>query len=163
MTVPVHSLQEEPVGQTRPNGYFKVGTVTAETVNDRVKLLTHRLIARRLKIDPDIVLRVREGLRSQGGTAPDFVREWMSLLDKDVDTVRRKITERSPDMDRLRISSPFVGVLALNDPDLRRRMYRKAELGLRSPVPGVMTLAIDSGRLDGARADGADRPSAQHL
>jgi hypothetical protein len=112
-----------------------VGTVTAETVNDRVKLLVHRLIARHLKSNPDMVVQARGRLTPEGDGVPGYVGEWMSLLESDVDTVRRKITERSPDMNRLRLSSPLVDVLPLHDPDLRRRMYRKARIGLRSAKP----------------------------
>lgn len=109
-------------------------SVNAESVNDRVKLVMHRLIARQLKSDPDVVTRVREHLTQAGDNVPDYVVEWKSILHNDVTTVRRKLTERSPEMNRLRLSSPFVGVLPLTDPELRRRIYRKARLGMCQPV-----------------------------
>ncbi len=135
MKVHVHSLQEASAGRWRPDGSWDVGAVNAETVNDRVKLLVHRLIARHLKSNPDMIVQARGRLTLEGDDVPGYVGEWMSLLESHVDTVRRKITERSPDMNRLRLSSPLADVLALHDSDLRRRIYRKARIGLRSVNP----------------------------
>jgi hypothetical protein len=55
-------------------------------------------------------------------------------LKGDVDAVRRRLIERSPEMTRLRLSSPVVRVLPLSDPELRRRIHRKARFGLRGTM-----------------------------
>ncbi|SOD93898.1 hypothetical protein [Caenispirillum bisanense] len=100
----------------------------AEAVNDRAKLLMHRLVARRLRDEPGLAARALEFVRATDGLAADA--EWRALLSMDPATVRRKITERSADMTRLRISSPFGRVAGLGDPELRRRIWRKARRGL---------------------------------
>jgi hypothetical protein len=102
-------------------------------VNDRAKLIMHRLIARRLKEEPSALTLVRERLDSLGDDAPLYVAEWRAILQGDVDTVRRRLTERSSEMTRLRLSSPFLGVVPLTDPTLRRRIHQKAKLGVRRP------------------------------
>ena len=108
----------------------RVGLVHAESVNDRAKLIMHRLIARKLACDPDALTRVRAQIDGIEDDTPGHVSEWRDILQGDVQTVRRRLTERSCEMTRLRLSSPFVGVLPLTDPHLRRRIYQKAKLGL---------------------------------
>jgi hypothetical protein len=106
----------------------------AELVNDRAKLIMHRLIARRLKSEPGALTRVRARLDEVGDNPPAYVDEWREILKGDVDAVRRRLIERSPEMTRLRLSSPFLGVLPLSDPELRRRIHRQARLGLRTTI-----------------------------
>jgi hypothetical protein len=106
----------------------------AEMVNDRAKLIMHRLIARRLKEEPSALTLVRERLDSLADDAPLNVAEWRAILQGDVDTVRRRLTERSSEMTRLRLSSPFLGVVPLTDPTLRRRIHQKAKLGARGEI-----------------------------
>ena len=107
-------------------------TVNAERINDRIKLIRHRLIARRLAVDPTLVdrakLRVREALTS--GQALECTYEWDRLLRQDISTVRRAIVSRSEEMDRLRLSSPLAAVLPLADEATRRRFWKKARLGV---------------------------------
>ncbi len=105
--------------------------VNAEMVNDRAKLIMHRLIAKKLRCDPDVLAVVRERLDRFGDDAPKHVCEWKAILRADVDTVRKRLTERSLEMTRLRLSSPLVGVIPLEDLNLRRRIYQKAKLGVR--------------------------------
>lgn len=103
-------------------------SVNAEAVNDRAKLMIHRLLARRIAGDRQIVERARSLVsRARDGSDLD---EWRVLLSRDPETVRRTIVERSDRMDRLRISSPLALVADLGDPALRRRIWRKARRGL---------------------------------
>ncbi|MCR9071838.1 MAG: hypothetical protein NXI18_08970 [Alphaproteobacteria bacterium] len=106
----------------------------AETINDRAKLLTHRIIARQIATDPDLIDRARRVLsewRSMGHQYAVF-DEWDRLLNLDPVQLRRQITERSENMTRLRISSPLgiASGLFVNDEALRRRIRRKAMNGL---------------------------------
>lgn len=103
-------------------------SVNSETVNNRAKLLIHRLIARRIATDPQVVARAK-ALVSQARDGGDL-DEWRVLLSRDPETVRRAVVERSARMDRLRVSSPLALVAGLEDPDLRRRIWRKARRGL---------------------------------
>lgn len=106
----------------------------AETVNDRAKLLYHRIVARQIATDPDLINRARQVIsewRSMGHQYEVF-DEWDRLLNLDPAQLRRQITERSENMTRLRISSPLgiASGLFVNDEALRRRIRRKAKNGL---------------------------------
>lgn len=109
-------------------------SINAEAVNDRAKLLAHRLVARRLSSDPGIVERARQILSDQRAQGRDyaFIGEWERLLDLGPERLRRLITERSETMTRLRISSPLglASGLFIEDEALRRRIRRKAKDGL---------------------------------
>lgn len=110
-----------------------VGTANAETVNDRAKLLMHRLIARRIRSRPDLIesAKIRIAQKRQAGPLFDYIPEWESLLSQDAETLCRSITSRGEAMVRLRLSSPLVDVVDFRDPQLRRRIWRKAKQGLR--------------------------------
>jgi hypothetical protein len=108
--------------------------INAEDINDRAKLLAHRLVARRLASDPGIVERARQVLSEQRaqGRGYSFIDEWERLLDLGPKRLRRLITERSETMARLRISSPLgiASGMFSGDEALRRRIRRKAKEGL---------------------------------
>lgn len=106
----------------------------AETINDRAKLLYHRIVARQIATDPDLINRARQVIsewRSMGHQY-DVLDEWDRLLNLDPAQLRRLITERSENMTRLRISSPLgiASGLFVDDEALRRRIRRKAKNGL---------------------------------
>ncbi len=109
-----------------------IRSVNAEAVNDRAKLMIHRLLARRLPTEPEIVEKAREAVsRAKAAGAPyGFLEEWQDLLSCDPAELRRAITSRSDRMTRLRISSPFALLADVKDPELRRRIWRKAREGL---------------------------------
>jgi hypothetical protein len=134
VTVHAQKPEDHLDGPSRPIGPSGVKPGHAELVNDRAKLIMHRLIARRLKREPGALTWVRARLDEVGDNPPAYVDEWREILKGDVDAVRRRLIERSPEMTRLRLSSPFLGVLPLSDPELRRRIHRKARLGLRGTI-----------------------------
>ncbi len=108
--------------------------VNAEEINDRVKLLLHRVVARRLMQDPTLLDKAAEILKSRRLQHGDrlYIGEWESLLDKGAEEVRREIVKRDERMTRLRISSPFATVVNFQDPALRRRVWRNARKYLAS-------------------------------
>ena len=112
-------------------------SVNAERVNDRAKRLIHRLVARRMASDAGLVDRARDALsRARKAGKSDahldqwHLDQWEALLARDSGDLRRLITENSETMDRLRISSPFALLAGVEDPELRRRIWRKARQGL---------------------------------
>ena len=109
-----------------------IRSVNAEAVNDRAKRMIHRLLARRMASDPGIVERARETVaRARAAGEPyEHLGEWQDLLSRDPAEIRRTITMRSARMTRLRISSPLALAAAVEAPDLRRRIWRKAREGL---------------------------------
>ncbi|MBP2315501.1 hypothetical protein [Azospirillum soli] len=109
--------EDEPEPAPRPN---------AERVNDAAKRLMHRLIARRLPREPDLLARARARVADTGTPQPDCVAEWRALLNLPLADLRRRITERSEEMERLRSSSPLLGDGYYADIDLRRRIWRAA-------------------------------------
>ncbi|ACI99982.1 hypothetical protein [Rhodospirillum centenum] len=118
-----------------------------ERVNDRAKLMMHRVFARRLRDDPRLVERARAVLDRLilDGRGMDCYREWQAVLGQAPERVAELLVRRSERMDRLRLSSPFplVTEIAITDPDIRRRIWRLAKRGLalrsesgdRPPVP----------------------------
>jgi hypothetical protein len=112
--------------------------VQQEQVNDRAKLAMHRLIARRILRQPEMVSRavqVMAKLRLEGRDEP-YYQEWRALLDRHgtgatapITALVRQLSSRSERMNRLRSSSPFMLIeeLDLADVALRRRIWRMAK------------------------------------
>jgi len=106
-----------------------------EIVNDRLKLMYHRLVVRRLAHDHSLIDDARKVV-SQWQAKSDqktFIGEWESLLSQPPDRICRLISSRSQDATRLRLSSPFPHVerLKVGDEAIRRRMWRKARTSVR--------------------------------
>ncbi len=106
--------------------------VNAEQINDRVKLLFHRLIARRLGQDPSILELARVQLAKIRESREDrtYMHEWAELLALPAEILRREIVRRDERMTRLRNSSPLGHLIDVRDPDLRRRVWRNARRAL---------------------------------
>lgn len=115
--------------------YQKVNT---EMVNDRAKLLMHRLIARRISHQPELIEAVKRNLTT-GPLSLSSNREWLEILDLMPGEVRRTITSRSKKMERLRISSPFSTVAGLQDPTFRKRIWKAAKKGRETTKQGALT------------------------
>lgn len=112
-------LRERP----RPN---------AEQVNDRAKLLYHRLVARRLRRDPELLASVRDILRKPPFTAASqWADDWRRLLNAPLPEILRVLRERSSEAALLRVNSPFpfVNELKIENEALRRRLWKTARRG----------------------------------
>ena len=103
--------------------------INAESVNDRAKLLLHRIIARRLALRLDIVDVARCQMKASV-SRPEYVREWVEILDLNPTEIRQLITSRTDKMVRLRQSSPLTQA-DFQDRDFRRRVWRLARKGFR--------------------------------
>jgi len=94
----------------------------------------HRLIARRLRNDPALIDDGRAWIARQRaeGFVNDYLDAWEGILALPVSEMGRLITQRTEKMERLRNSSPLVLAerLGLRDVEFRRRIWRKAKLGL---------------------------------
>jgi hypothetical protein len=100
-----------------------------ESVNDRAKLILHRLVARHLRRDPALVEQARARLCEMTSIARDDLEAWTDLLNAPVTTLAHKLSERSDTMTRLRSVSPFILEGVSSDVAWRRRLWRKAALG----------------------------------
>ncbi len=113
-----------------------------EIVNDTMKLIMHRLIARSLARDPSLVFRAQESLTMTARRFPDrtFVAEWKSLLRLPVSNLRNLLIRRDEHMRRLRSSFPFVTAEGIDftDDALRRRLGQAAK---RVAARALMTRA----------------------
>lgn len=100
-----------------------------DQVNDEVKLISHRLIARMLKHDPSLLDRAKqtlERLRVKYGDI-DFVVAWNDVLySKSIDEIRNGLSSRDEYWYWLRISSPFnyMAIPPLSDEKFRRRRWK---------------------------------------
>lgn len=104
-------------------------TVNRESVNDRAKLILHRLVARGLRANPALLEDARTRLQSLAGPAPDYVTQWARVLDRPAEDVANLIGSRSEQMTHLRVSSPFRLPEGFDDEAWRRRVWKKAKLG----------------------------------
>jgi hypothetical protein len=93
-----------------------------------VKLLVHRLIARRLAQDATLVELARKELAQVRETREirSYMWEWDALLSLPVAILRREIVRRDQRMTRLRISSPLWVLLDIRDADFRRQLWRSS-------------------------------------
>jgi hypothetical protein len=114
-------LRELALRRRRPN---------PEAINDRAKLLHHRLIARRLRHRPELLDKARELVATwvRERPAQDDAHLWAELLRRPVAEVCRLIIARSHEASRLRLGSPFrfVPELRIVDEPLRRRLWQLA-------------------------------------
>ena len=106
--------------------------VNRESVNDRAKLILHRLVARRLRVNPSLLDEARTRLQSLEEPTPDYVTLWARVLDRPAEDVAKLIGSRSEHMKHLRVSSPFCLPEMFDDETWRRRVWRKAKLGAAS-------------------------------
>lgn len=102
--------------------------VNQEQVNDRAKLLMHRLVARRISQQPELIEVVKRTVAT-GPRSLSSNQEWLEILGRKPEEVRKMITSRSSQMTRLRLSSPFVSVADLKDPTIRKRVWKIAKKG----------------------------------
>ena len=112
--------------------------VNSEVVNDRAKLLMHRLVARRISQQPELIEVVKRNL-STGPRSLTSSQEWLEILERKPEEVCKIITSRSPKMTRLRVSSPFSSIANLQDPTIRKKVWKVAKKGktsLRTPIYG---------------------------
>jgi hypothetical protein len=106
-------------------------TLNRETINDTVKLIMHRLIARKLVRNPSLVARARTSLEKMAARFPDrpFVQEWDTVLQRPVNEIVAVLRGRDEDARRLRLSSPFVLAEGIDfkDEALRRPIGQAAK------------------------------------
>jgi hypothetical protein len=89
-------------------------------------LLLHRAIAEELTRDLSIVRRAKENVErlfAKGLLHEDYRRAWSALLDADVETVARAITEESERANELRQVTPFTFVI---EPRARWALWARA-------------------------------------
>jgi hypothetical protein len=106
--------------------------VNQERVNDRAKLILHRLIARIIRKDPKLIEEARQKLASVAAPVPEYVQAWRQILELPPLAIAREIGIRTERMNRLRTASPFSAPPGLQDIDTRRRVWKKAKLGVKA-------------------------------
>lgn len=106
-------------------------TINTKMVNDRAKLLMHRLISRRISQQPGLIEAVKRNLTTNSLSLSSN-QEWREILDLEPPEVRRTITSRTKKMERLRLSSPFSTVADLEDPTIRKRIWKLAKKGCQA-------------------------------
>lgn len=109
----------------------------AEAVNDRVKLIMDRLIAMRIRRDPELVRRAYDWLVEfrDGYDEPKWwMDEWLAILERGDEEVCRFMTSRDPYARQMANCSPLHSKPAIGDMfydlQLRKRLLNKARTGL---------------------------------
>lgn len=117
--------------------------INTETVNDRAKLIMHRIIARELSKHPELVDEAREALarERQAGLTNSYIDEWAEILDLPLEELCRRIVQCDEQMSRLRISSPFgaapgLALLGLRAPQHRMQIWQQAKDDLMRMASG---------------------------
>ncbi len=87
----------------------------------------HRRIAEHLDLQPELLERARERVRS-GHAHPHYVAAWTQLLDQPLEVVKARLCADDEEMRALRQASPFAGALS---PRERWALFRavRAEAG----------------------------------
>lgn len=101
----------------------------AEMVNDRAKLLIHRILARLIRRDASLIKEAKRRLGENRRHHPDDRAAWKKVLDQDPDDVARQIVVRSEEWRRLRSVTPLMLPEPFKDIDTRRRFWRLAKKG----------------------------------
>jgi hypothetical protein len=110
-----------------------------EVVNDRMKLIMDRLIAKRIRQDPELVRRAYDWLRDLRDSAGDeghewWMEEWLQVLERGDDEVCAFIHSRGQYERQMANASPLYSAPAIgdmfHDTQLRRRLLNKARDGL---------------------------------
>jgi hypothetical protein len=110
-----------------------------EVVNDRAKLIMDRLIARRIRRDPELVQRAYDWLRELRDSSPDedrkwWMDEWLEILARGHDSVRKFICSREQYPRQMANASPLYSKPAIGDMfhdlQFRRRILNKARNGI---------------------------------
>jgi hypothetical protein len=95
--------------------------------NDWIALQTARLVARRLRENPDLVERGREQIRRARDRGYDFsaYREWEVILtSRTVEEIATLLEAESEEGQRLRSSRPFVGSPFVTDLERKEILER---------------------------------------
>jgi hypothetical protein len=106
--------------------------IDSHAINERFRLLTHRIYAEALARDPSLLDRARmivsERLGSDIVTFSD--RMWATLLTLTVEDVRQAIVQEGPEGSTLRSGSPLSVLLGISDPEQRTMLWRQAAMEL---------------------------------
>ena len=104
-----------------------------DKVNNLTKLARHRIAARAIALYPELIEHAKNALdriEEQNGWSPS-IDEWHDILEMDIFDIRRALTARTEEMDRLRIDSPFMLLrehgLDFTDTEERTRIWRLAK------------------------------------
>lgn len=101
------------------------------TREERRSIALHRMIADRLRQDPDEVLAMaREGLarmRRRADPASATLREWKVLLDRPIEALLPLLTDPDPWARELRHVTPFAGVLSAAERTEAYRLFAESE------------------------------------
>lgn len=90
---------------------------------DLIRLRSHRLIAQKIDADPSLLEIPQQNLdrwRERRGEDHPACAEWRALLKQPWDHVRVLLVSDTEESSRLRLSSPFAGILT---PWERRRIH----------------------------------------
>lgn len=103
----------------------------SHVLQDQRSLVMHRLIARRLRRDPQLRTAALENLRRWCGDGAESSEsrsmaalEWQPLLEGPLPRLLQVMTAASAESQRLRQSSPFAGESFIRQPE-RLRVLRK--------------------------------------
>ncbi|QFT99996.1 hypothetical protein FIU85_21930 (plasmid) [Roseovarius sp. THAF8] len=100
-----------------------------EMVNDRAKLLIHRIHARLIRQDASLIEGAKRRLAENPRYHPEDRAAWARVLDQDPDDVARQIVVRSEEWRRLRSMTPLMLPEPYKDIDTRRKFWRLAKKG----------------------------------
>jgi hypothetical protein len=130
------TLERQPVIiTTMTKTAAQLAPIGSQRFIDLVALDYHRLVDERLRADPETVLRdARENLQRwlpihEGSGAEFALLEWQQLLDtKTVPELIAIILEDSEEGQRLRSSTPFAGLLSLEESRALWKRHAEASL-----------------------------------
>jgi hypothetical protein len=103
-------------------------------LSEQRSLAYHRLIAERLRSQPEILEKARQRARTwlaASAEPPFYARKWAEILAGDIPSIAAFLVDRSELATELRQSSPFAGAL---QPQERWKIWREAREHFSPPA-----------------------------
>lgn len=101
----------------------------AHEINERFRLLTHRVYAQRIDEDPTLIARAATAIQQtiEHGEPTLGERMWSALLTLPATTIKASMLDCGPEGRLLRSNSPFSELIGVTDIEDRRALWKQAQ------------------------------------
>lgn len=111
-------------------------SVTSHDVAERARLISHRIYAEQIELQPQLIDEARgfleRGIAENGGTMGHNL--WQLILTRPWSQVRDRMLQDDAEGRLLRSNSPFSHLIGIQDESIRRQIWRKAKAELCNPA-----------------------------
>ena len=103
--------------------------VDSHRITEQASLLSHQAYAEVIDKDHSYLGKARAIIfeRLALGNATTGEEQWSKLLQLPWDEIRQRMLDDTPNGRLLRSNSPFSVIIGISDPDMRRKLWRRAK------------------------------------